>query len=1162
MIKKRLFLLFFLISLFTAVLYAQEETPPLTEPALEETAAEEPAAEEQPKKEINTPANNRIRMEIKTSNLSELAAWCRTLGLSEGGTKEELAKRLMDHFNLAEQKTKENDNVKIITIESAQATEYFTIDVIDEDYARLKGDVKLTLKDGNKEHKISADEILFNRTRNIITASGNVKYERIESGGKTETFRGRSITVNIDNWSSIFIDGNSSMEDDGSSYLFSGSVIYRSDQDVTVLSKATITSGEDDNEYWSIKSSRLWLLPGSDFAILNAILKVGEIPVLYIPFFYFPGDDVVFHPVVGYRSREGGFVQTTTYIIGQPKANSSEKSSLTRIIGNSDNNEKELQGLFLRNTSRPKKDTNSVSLKALFDYYVNLGTYTGLELTVPRTGILNQLDLNLGLGFTRTVSETSFGFSPYAPNYDGTFENNESNFFSNSVPFRYRMKFSSGISLKYGGLSWNIPYYSDPYVDRDFTGRSENMDWMNMIQQGATALEGESLEGELSPYTWQMSGNFNPSLPILSPFISNISISSISTSVSFMTITDTNQTNIYSPSRKFFAPDRYTIYSVTGSISGTPVTVGGKQSTPNNKSDSNTSDDSANDPFNGIGAPISPWTTDDTTQDKYTSTETLVPPALSQTFTMPSDGNLKFSVDYSIAPTTSSEMQFMSRGWKEELLWKTYEDVDWNKRQSILTNLSGNTNINFHIDHTSNLFSNTVTFSGNGTWREFSYLNEEKYIDPNDPEGKVDEEAMEKKRREQYNLTNYATSYAYNGTLKPFYEDPVFAQTNLQYSFRGTLVKSKKPLPDGTGPELTPQWGEWVKEDLSKDILGLNSHRVTTNLAASIMGKEQIISASAELPPLDGLINANATFRVWITETILKYSMEKKETDDEWQIKPFYFTENLRFGTVGSFSHNMTYTPHNDTTTPEEENKITYLNSSLSLWNSFTTSYTMTWIQKSVFKPDNPDSPHEGGKWEKEGDKELLPKDLRFSYSRSFPSSKYFNNRFNLSYNINTSLNFDLQEYTSSNFIFTAGVTMGITKFMELTISASSQNAVIFRYFKGVQGMEELTAMYTEGEQNNLFIDLFDSFNFFDEEKRKRSGFKMQRFNLTLNHLLGDWTATFEISMYPWQREAKPGENPTIDIVSDITFLLQWKPIMEIKSDINYDGKKDKWTKK
>jgi hypothetical protein len=1148
MIKKRVFLLFFLMSLLIAALYAQEEPPQLPEPP----PAEEITPEAQKKEEMpDSPLRRRIEMELKTSTFSELAAWCRTLGLSEGGTKEEIIKRLREHFNISEPKNKENNNLKIITIESAQSTEYFKIDVIDEDYSRLKGDVKLTLKDGDKEHKISADEILFNRTRNIITANGNVRYERIE-GDKTETFRGRSITVNIDNWSSVFIDGNSSIENEGSSYRFSGSVIYRSDQDVTVLNKATISSGEDENEFWSIKASKLWLMPGSDFAILNAVLKVGEIPVLYIPFFYFPGDEMIFHPVIGYRTREGGFVQTTTYLIGQPKASSSE-SSLSRIIGNSDNNEKEIQGLFLRNTSRPIKNPDSATLKALFDYYVNLGTYAALELSTPQKGILDKLDLSLGFGFTRTVSDEDGFYTPYWPNYDGTYENNESNFFSMSVPFRYKMKFNSGINSKYGGLKWNIPYYSDPYIDRDFSKRAENMDWMNMIQQGA-AIEDTSTKGELAPYTWQMQGNFTPSLPILSPAVTNISISSISTSVSFITLDDKTK-NMYTPNRKFFAPDKYTIYSVTGSISGTPVSVGG-ESSANKKNDTKKSDDEPlYDPFNGIGVPVSPWAQEDANNDKSTSTDIFAPPVLSQTFSLPSDGNSKFSIDYSISPTTSSEMQFMSRGWKDNLLWNTYEDVDWNKRQSILTDVSGNTNLNFHIDHTSGLYNNTISFSGKGTWREFSYLNEEKYTNP--ATEKVDEDAMEKKRREQYSLTNYTTSYNYNGTVKPFYSDPVFAQTNFQYTLRGTLVKSKK-FTDGDGPELTPQWGSLVKEDLSKDIIGLNGHKLAANLSAYIMDKEQNVSFSADLPPLDRLVNADATFRVWISTSNFRYSMEKKETDDNWQIKPFYITETLKFENIGTFTHNMTYTPRNDTTKPEEENKITYLNSSLSLWSSFTTTYTMTFIQKSVFEQKYPENPFEGG-WIKEGDLALRPKDLKFSFIYNFPASKYFNNRFDLSYKLNTSLNFDLQEYTSSNFQFETGITMGITKFMELTISAKSQNAVIFRYFKDVKGMENLTSMYRPGGQNNLFIDLIDSFNFFDEEKRKSSGFKMQKLDLTLIHLLGDWTATVQVNIYPWTKETNP---PTINIVSDVSFLLQWKPIMEIKSDVSYDGKTDRWTKK
>jgi len=106
--------------------------------------------------------------------------------------------------------------------------------------------------------------------------------------------------------------------------------------------------------------------------------------------------------------------------------------------------------------------------------------------------------------------------------------------------------------------------------------------------------------------------------------------------------------------------------------------------------------------------------------------------------------------------------------------------------------------------------------------------------------------------------------------------------------------------------------------------------------------------------------------------------------------------------------------------------------------------------------------------------------------------------------------------------------------------------------------MESLTFMYPDGPQNNLFIDLFDSFNFGDEAKRRRSGFKMQSLNLKATHFLGDWRAELGINVYPYHR---PGTT-SINLTTDISFLVQWKPITEIKSDIKYDGRNDRWVVK
>ena len=1150
--NRRPFPLFCFLFIFAAALYAQEapddaqDTPPVEETAADEMFDEELSDEELIAEDETEAVQNplsqekqRIEMELKTSTLPELAAWCRTLGLSESGTRAELTRRIREHFELPEPAVS-SKNQKTLTIESAQTAEYFSIEVIDEDYARLTGDVRLTLKDKDAVHSIMANEVLFNRTRNIITATGQVVYEKV-SGDTVETFRGENITVNIDNWSSIFLGGDSerTLQSEETAYLFSGEVISRTNDDVTILNNAQISNARDGEAYWSISASKLWLLPGSDFAIFNAVLKVGVIPVLYIPFFYFPVDEVIFHPVIGYRSREGAFTQTTTYILGRPKASSTETSSLSRIMGNSNDMEKERHGLFLRSTGKKITDPNTISLKALLDYYVNMGAYAGIDFSAPKTGILNSLDLSIGLGFTRTISAIGESFTPYAPNFDGTFDWNHTNFLSSAVPFRYRIELKNSISGKYGSLTLNLPYYSDPFVTRDFMNRAESMDWLNMIQQGA-AIDESSSENTIDSYQWNINGNITPSFPVLNPYISRIAVSNLSTTLSFKPVRDNviYQNNKDSPVQSFYIPEKYTIYNFSGSVTGIPLTLGGADT-----SSRNAETQTADDPFLGIGTPIPPWTYEQE-QEKISSDEKLVPPVLSQRFDLPSAGDVKFNIDYQLSPTSASELQFLT------VNWASYDQVDWSDIQSILTSFGGNGSVNFRMDHSSGFFTNLVTFNAGGTWRDYTYINEEADIFQ-DNNGQVDESKLESWRRQQYSQTNYSSSYTYNGTLRPLYQDPVFGQSSLQYTFKGTLVRSKRHT-GGDGPELTPQWGAWVKEKTGEDILGLNSHQLSANVAANIMDKQQNIRFSVELPPLDGLITTNATFRFWLSETIVNFRVEKPEENDEWIFKPFNFTENLRFGNFGTFSYYMVIDP-------EEDNEITNIRSSLKLWD-FTAEFSALKAARYQFVPDVPSNPSQGGNWQQDGEPVLSPKELALAYRRNFPNVEIIKNRMNLSLNLNTSLTFDLQQYTSSNFQLSLGFTTKIAGFLELTLSATSENSVIFRYFKGVPGMEDLTSMYSDGEQNNLFVDLLDSFNFFDDEKRRRTGFKMTRLNFSAVHLLGDWKAELRIDMFPHLNNTL--DIPKYEIKSDVSFLVQWAPISEIKSDIKYEGRYDRWTVK
>jgi hypothetical protein len=323
-------------------------------------------------------------------------------------------------------------------------------------------------------------------------------------------------------------------------------------------------------------------------------------------------------------------------------------------------------------------------------------------------------------------------------------------------------------------------------------------------------------------------------------------------------------------------------------------------------------------------------------------------------------------------------------------------------------------------------------------------------------------------------------------------------------------------------------------------------------MAASVMDKTQELGLSVDLPPLDGLLSSNATLRIWITESRLDFRMRKPEESEIWLYDPYTFTEIIRFSSVNSFTYYMVVDP-------EENHEITNITSTLGLWG-FRASYKALKTNSYRFVSIDPSNPSFGGGWEQYGEPSLAPSELSLGYRRNLTNVEIVKNRMRFSTDINTSINFDLLRYTNSNLQFQFGFNVELRNFLELRLSATSENNVIFRYFKNVPGMGNLTSMYMTGPQNNVLIDLVDSFNFFDESKRQRSGFKLRRFNLAAIHYLGDWTAELGISMYPYLNTAP--SIPKHEVTADVTFLVQWKPITEIKTDIRYEGEFDRWTRR
>ena len=1088
-----------------------------------------------------------IEMEIRTSSLMELAVWARELGISDGGTREELAARLRTHFRIPAHQGMDLTEQRVITIESATITEYFTIDVVNEDYARFRGDVIISLRDGNAVHRIRAGEILYNRTRNVLTASGGVEYIR-EEGNIIETFRGDSITVNLDNWSAIFIDGVSERTVAGApmAYRFAGTIISRDAEGSTVLRNAQITNPASEEAFWSITASRLWLLPGNDFAIMNAVLRVGNIPLFYIPFFYFPADQVVFRPVLGFRSREGTFLQTTTYILGRPRTEVLTESSISMIFGGGgDDMETRREGIFLRTTGERRQDPNDIRLSVLFDTYVNLGIYLGTELTLPGRGPWGELAISTGLGFTRNIYQVG-GFSTPFPNFDGSSEWNRTMLFSADIPARYRFTMTGSYRIRYGSISWNIPFYSDPFVDRDFMRRPQPRDWFSMLREFAEGnIEDSEIgaDSAISSYEWRLSGSFSFPVTNLRPFVNTLSISTLSSSLLFGTrdsrryLDDPNNPRTPpNPGMRFFFPQRFTLYNISAAVAGNPFTFGAAPpvtplvaATPQQAPGLELLPD----------IPISPWGTGEpeTEYALLPGEPSFSPPVLAQTFQLRTTGGPRLSIDYRFSPTTAAEMQFRS----SPLNWPEQEDIDWTEISTILSRFRTDGNIGFNLTHTGG-GAYTVTFrvTGTGAWQGYMHLNEDAeefaftsgpYIGQPDP-ARI-RAAQDRAARE----TMFTSTWDLSSSVRPFFRSDVWGNTSFRHDVRGNLARNTF---DTTARERNWDFGAWDEDNITR-------HEVSANFVANVMDHNQNLTISTVLPPRTASASVNATFRKWISTTNIRGSVTEPWDDDLRTFGSIHFTETLAFTPRTNFQQHIVFNP--------EEDQITTLTSRFNV-GAFNASYSVLYARPWRFNPLFGD-PGAGTQplWLQQADSHLEPQEIRFGYSRTITQNDLWGRRLSFSLSFNTSMAFDLQRHTNSNLNFNLTVSTRITNFLDLSFTTASQNTVIFRYFQNMPFFNTPPVPLYAGQETNFFVDLLNSFRFDNDDLRRQSGFKLRSMNVSLLHHLGDWNARLTIHSTP-HLDRTPGRPPSYRFQNEISFLVQWVPIGEIRTQVDYTNQR------
>ncbi|HTP57975.1 MAG TPA: hypothetical protein VMM82_03595, partial [Spirochaetia bacterium] len=445
----------------------------------------------------------------------------------------------------------------------------------------LRGGVDIEIRDethGSVE-EIKAETITYNQTRHTMSSQGAVSYT-ITKGQETQAYTGKSFSFDLDNSEGVFYDGTTTKDttQNGTklTYTFAGTTISRLSNNTVILKDGSLTTSQPLDPYWQIRASDVWILAPGEWAIDNAVLMVGRVPLLYIPAFFWPGDELFFHPNPGYDNRLGVYVQTTTYLIGRKTTQDNPFSFLQITDTGGPAYREELRGLFLRKIPGEAPPPNKGTLKFLLDGYSRLGIFTGLQ------GDFSPLaTFRAGLGFSRSIFQytDSSGATYYTPFFPGNGEMywNTSSVAGTLLPFRFGLDGSIQNSSDVYSLSWKYAYYSDPTFIADFYNRSEGLNFsavlqsttQNPVQSAATATQPN--------LSWDYVSKLDLSKSIKSPLIQSISFPTLNLNVTWQSkdVPGATSDPLFSdPGHTFYYPSSITFPNVSFAVSGELLKLG------------------------------------------------------------------------------------------------------------------------------------------------------------------------------------------------------------------------------------------------------------------------------------------------------------------------------------------------------------------------------------------------------------------------------------------------------------------------------------------------------------------------------------------------------------------------------------------------------------
>jgi lipopolysaccharide assembly outer membrane protein LptD (OstA) len=1072
------------------------------------TAQESDAAETEIQESL---LRRTLAQDIRTAGFYELSAWLESLGLSTQGGRSDLEARLFGYYELepSEQGTSPEGG-RVLTIDSALETDYFEIEAVEEGYVRLRGGVVLTLEDQEEGavHRIEAEEIVVNQEEQALTALGGVQYT-IERADGTETFRGERLTFYLDTWEGIFIDGASrrprTIEDEELTFTYSGSVVTRSPDDIIVMEDGVITSSEADPPNYQIRARKIWLLDVGEWGLQHAALHVGRIPVFYFPFFFRPGDKLFFHPSVGYRSREGTYIQTTTYLLGRKEETSSPISFLQIAEEGSGEVPREREGLFLRVIEEPSEEEEpDWTLKFLSDIYTTLGAHLGMDGSFVEVGLFDSLEFRSSIAASRHVySQGAFSYSPFRV-VDGEAEDdwNTAYLGSISLPLRYLFDASFLSELESGSVEGQLELFSDPFMELDFRDRGEEMDWLGLIRSG----EEESIEEPETrdSQTWRIRGNYSWQLDPDTPAPESIRIENLEGRLSWLSrdvedvfLSDSALAADRSPESEFYVPKTLTFPDLRMRITGTIFDTARSAGEDSEEESPGESPDLDLRPPWPRGGGVGEAEDAEAARIRY-------PDLQGDVVGIPVAPPLTQSLRYEVLPRVTVENRFDDGEWKQP------EDVDYTYEVSTFTT-TNTLRLLYQADFFDRylVYDDTITLIAN--YR--SLYNSDRMED--DDYAKEREQAFDFSRLETRNSLLLTSFFLQR---KPYWD-----ASNLSYSLDTTLYQR---LFDSLDADDNPVYDD---RTFRWDDDYVTAHQVDAKLRLDIWQARQSLDLSATLPPLTDEYSSTLTTITGIVTSSV--SVSAVYDNREWTYNPLSSSQTIAPLGWLSFSHSEVFDIEGDEWTSFKlESVLGPLRSEYLMTKSRDYEFVDDFVFQGFSSP-----------WQPVGADTLRPTSATVALNFDRELDPLWKNRLLLSTLVSSGLNMNLLRYTESSFDITFGLGVKIHKFLDLTFESVSENDFVYQY---VPRLAEKVGR----EPRNLFTDLADSYSFFNRQEREESFFKLKRIAVSAVHRMGDWDLTFSYSGAP--EEVIDGGDRRLEWVPQMEIVLEWKPIPEIRSQV------------